>query len=337
MSSRSLPVPLRILGTGTFTPGRRVESTEFDARWRKPAGWTQRHTGIDHRHHATADETTSAMAAHAAREALDRAGLQARDLDLVVSACSVMEQAIPCSAVFVHRRLGLEGTGIAAFDVNATCLSFLAALDMVACMLAAGRLERALIVSSEIASAGLNWDDPDSAPLFGDGAAAVVVSRAPADSRSQLLAAHMETYSEGAELCRVRAGGTRLRVADDMDAYRDAARFEMAGKATYRLAAQLLPGYLARLFGRAGVTLDDLDAFVPHQASDKALAHLQHALRLPEDRLVRILSTHGNQMAASIPTALHRAIDAGRIVRDDLVALVGSGAGLSFGGAVLRY
>ena len=138
---------LRILGTGEYIPSRRVESADFDARWKKPTGWTRRHVGIDYRHYAADHETASMMAARAAEDALARAGLRADEMDCVVSACSVMEQAIPCSAVLVHRRLGLEGTGIPAFDINSTCLSFVTALDLISTAIAAGRYKKVLIVT----------------------------------------------------------------------------------------------------------------------------------------------------------------------------------------------
>ncbi|MDQ8035352.1 MAG: 3-oxoacyl-[acyl-carrier-protein] synthase III C-terminal domain-containing protein [Bordetella sp.] len=336
-ATRSPPLPLRILGTGEYRPSQRIESTQFDQRWGKPEGWTRRHVGIDHRYFAGADETASRMAAAAARDALARAGLAAEELDAVVSVAGVMEQAIPCTAVLVHRELGLAGSGIPAFDVNATCLGFLVALDLVAAAMAVGRYRRVLLVAGEIASAGLDGSDEDTAALFGDGGAAVVLEAAAPGDGSALLATHMETFSEGAEFCRVRAGGTRLRVADDPAAFLAASRFEMSGRATYRLAAQKLPGFMRGLFQRAGVGVGDLACMIPHQASVKALDHLQRALRLPSDALVRILETHGNQMAASIPLALHHAIEAGRLRRGDLFAMVGSGAGLSFAGAVLRY
>lgn len=331
------PIPLRITGTGEYVPSRRVGSEEFDARWAKPAGWTRRQVGIDCRYYATAEEPASFMAARAAEDALRRAGLRADQLDCVISACSVMEQAIPCTAVLVQRRLGLAGSGIPAFDINATCLGFVVALDLAAAAIAVGRYRRVLIVSSEVASAGLDWDDQETAALFGDGAAAAVIEACADEEGSQFIAAHMETYSEGAELCRVRAGGTRLRIADGLEAFQQGAYFEMSGRATYRLAAQHLPRFMDRLSSRAGVAVGDLKKLVPHQASAKALRHLEVALGLRADRLVRVLETRGNQMAASIPIALHGAIERGEIARGDLVALVGSGAGLSFGGAVLRY
>ena len=331
------PSSLRILGTGEYIPSRRVESADFDLRWKKSAGWTRRHVGIDYRHYAAEYETASMMAAKAAEEAFQRAGIGAGDVDCVVSACSVMEQAIPCSAVLVHRQLGLEGTGIPAFDINATCLSFVTALDLISTAIAAGRYKKVLIVSSEIPSAGMNWNDMDTAALFGDGAAAVVVSACSVNEGSQFIAAHMETYSEGAEFCQVRSGGTRMRIDDGVEEFTAGTRFEMSGKATYRLAAKHLPGFMERLFKRANISIKDIKKLMPHQASTKALKHLEAALHLPPNAMVRVLATRGNQMAASIPIALHHAITHKQIERGDLIALVGSGAGLSFGGAVLRY
>jgi 3-oxoacyl-[acyl-carrier-protein] synthase-3 len=326
---------IQILGTGECLPATRVASSDLDRRWNKPTGWTRKHSGIDGRYFAGADETSSRMAARAARQALDEAGLRADELDLIVSACSVMEQPIPCTGALVQRELGLQTSGIPAFDVNATCLSFLMAVDLVATMIVAGRYRRVLVVSSEIASAGLPWDDPATAMLFGDGAMAAVLAPSP-DRDAGVLAAHFETYSEGAEFCQIRAGGTRLRLHEDAEDFARGAVFRMDGRATYKIAAQRLPAFLDRLLTRAGVDLDAIAAIVPHQASDKALRHLQAALALPDDKLVRVLPERGNQMAASVGVALHHARTSGRVRRGDVVALVGSGAGLSFGGVVLR-
>lgn len=327
---------LRILGTGSYLPERIVTSLELDRRWQKADGWTERLSGVRSRHVASKRESTSMMGAAAARVALAAAQLEARDLDCIVSACSVMEQAIPCSAVLIQRSLGLDTARTPAFDVNATCLSFLVALDLIACAIAAGRYERVLIVSSEIASCGIDYDNHETAALFGDGAAAAIVSRSE-DADTGIVASLFETYSDGAELCQVRAGGTRLRPADDEREWHAGTKFEMNGRATYRMAAQRLPGFLDRLMTRAELTTDDLHVIVPHQASGKALSHLQDALGLSPHALIRVLSTHGNQIAASIPSALHAGIASGAIARGNTIALVGSGAGLSFGGVVLKY
>ncbi|HUB91242.1 MAG TPA: 3-oxoacyl-[acyl-carrier-protein] synthase III C-terminal domain-containing protein [Dyella sp.] len=328
---------VQILGTGEYVPSHCVYSSALDERWHKPAGWIARHAGIERRYYATEDETSSLMAARAAHSALVAAGLEAGELDCIVSACSVMEQAIPCSAVLIQRQLGLGESGIPAFDINATCLSFLAALDTMSMAIAAGRYRRVLIVSSEIASAGLREDDADTAMLFGDGAGAVVLGPASKESGAGIRGAHFETYAVGAELCQVRSGGTRIRPRGNMQAFLDGACFEMHGRHTYRMAAQRLPAFLERLSACAGTSLDHIDRIIPHQASAKALAHLEALLGVPAGKLVKVLVERGNQMAASIPVTLHHAVTTGKVKRGDAVALIGSGAGLSFGGAILTY
>jgi 3-oxoacyl-[acyl-carrier-protein] synthase-3 len=329
-------LPLRILGTGVYRPREVIDSVAFDRRWQREPGWTERHCGVARRHRAAPDETSSWMGARAAEAALAAAGVDGTGLDAVVSACSVMEQAIPCLGVQIQQRLGLGASGIPAFDVNATCLGFMAALDLVASALATGRYRRVLIVSSEVASAGLDDNDPNTAPLFGDGAAAVVLDRAP-DAASALLACQLATYGDGHELCQLRAGGTRLRVGDDPVAHAVGARFTMDGRGLYRLTRSHLPPFVERLLAAAGRGLDGIDCIVPHQASGQGLDHMVAALGMAPERVVRILPEVGNQIAASLPSALHQAIVDGRLRRGQHCLLLGTGAGLSLGGAVLRY
>ncbi|MDR1076593.1 MAG: ketoacyl-ACP synthase III [Xanthomonadaceae bacterium] len=329
------PLALRIVGTGEYLPERIRHSSEFDRRWGKPDGWTFHHSGVMSRHVADAHETSSYMGAMAARRALAVAGLA--QTDCLISACSVMEQPIPCLGALLQRELGWGNSGIPAFDVNATCLSFLVALDIAAMAVAANRYRRILIVASEVPSCGLNLENTETAPLFGDGAVAVIVEAGDGGGGSWLLGSRLETYGDGAEHCRVRAGGTRLRVEDDIEAFVQGAHFEMDGRMVYRQAAQLLPGFLQRLFAGAGMGIDAMQWLVPHQASGKALEHVQKSLCLPAGRMVHILRNHGNQLSASIPAGLHHLIQDGCLRRGDHVALLGTGAGLALGGAILRY
>lgn len=334
--SPARPLPVRLLGTGAVLPGRGVPSTDFDTRFGRPDGTTEQLTGIHTRHVASDGDTSARLGARAATAALLAAGLRADAIDCLVSACSVMQQALPCLAAQIQRELGLGQSGIPAFDVNATCLSFVAGLEVAAGMIGNGRCEHVLLVSSEIASSGVDPTDAVTAPMFGDGAAAVVLGPAAA-APSALLALDLATYGDDADLCQVRAGGTALRVHDDPAAYQRAAYFTMDGPALYRRTARLLPPFFARLLARAGIGADELACVVPHQASGKALDHIVRTLALPGDRVVRTLPELGNQVAASLPTALHHAIATGRLRRGQLFALLGTGAGLSLGGAVLRY
>ena len=310
-------------------------SEEIDRRLMKPDGWTAANFAIHSRGVASGAETSSSLGAAAGLVALAAAGWQPGDLDVIIGACGVMEQPIPGTACLIQRRLGLGASGIPAFDVNATCLSFLVALDLVGLGFAAGRWRRALIVSADIASAALDFEQPEAAVIFGDGAAAIAVEAAP--GASALLGYRLETYGDGAELCALEAGGTRLRPHDDLPGFLAHSRFRMDGPGVFLATARRFPRFRARLLEECRVSADEIDLIVPHQASAAALDHLRRAFPAAPDRVVDIFADHGNQIAASLPSALHAAIATGRLQRGDLALLVGTAAGVSLGGAVIRY
>jgi 3-oxoacyl-[acyl-carrier-protein] synthase III len=329
-------IALQILGTGEYVPRQCIESTELDRRWQKTEGWTASQTGVTSRAYAADDENVVVMGASAARQALAAAEIDAGEVDAIIAVGSVPYQAIPCTAVFIQRELGLGNSGIAAFDVNSTCLGFLVALDLVSHAIAAGRYRHVLIVASERASQGLNNDDASTAGLFGDGAGAVLLG-VPRRLGAQLRAAYVQSYGDGVECCQIRAGGSRLPPRASMSEFLSGTHFEMRGRQTYKMAAELLPGFLQSLWERAASRVEEIDVWVPHQASGRAITHLQSALELPLDRFVLTLPTHGNQVSASLPVALHRGITEQRIRPGARIALIGTGAGISIGGAVLDF
>lgn len=325
-----------ILGTGHALPARKVSSDELDERLAHPPGTVARVGGVARRHFATPEENAAVLGARAARQALAAAGLTLEDVDCLVAASGTMDQGMPCNAALMHRELGLAGRAIPAFDVNASCLGFLAALDTLSWPIVAGRYRRVLVVAADIASCGLDWSILESTAIFGDGAAAVL-GPTPEGLASRILAADLATLSDGADLCRIPAGGSRhhpSRVGDD---FVRLALFQMDGRAVFRLAAARLPDFVEDLLARAGVDRDQLDWIVPHQASHLALAHLTKRLGFAPERVVDIFADHGNQVAASLPTALDIAIRDGRIRRGQRLLLLGTGAGLSLGGMVLEY
>jgi 3-oxoacyl-[acyl-carrier-protein] synthase-3 len=329
--------PLKITGTGVYRPLNRVASSAIDEKISKGAGWTEANFMIGERGVASSDETTSSMGAAAAIQACDAAGIAPADVDVIIGACGVMEQPIPGTSVLIQEKLGLGSSGIPTFDVNATCLSFLAALDVVAMGIGSGRWSRALIVSSDIASAALDFTDPGASVIFGDGAAAAVIERSQGEDGPSLLASRIETYGSGYQLCELRSGGTRLRPHDDLEAFLSASRFRMDGPGVYRAARKRAPRLMQKLLARAQVSLDDIDVVVPHQASAHGLNYLHDVLRIPQERIVNVFHNCGNQIAASLPTALHEAVSSGRLKRGDLALLIGTAAGISIGAAVIRY
>jgi 3-oxoacyl-[acyl-carrier-protein] synthase III len=335
-----LPVTSPVMsGMGMALPAHLVASTEIDQRLGKPNGWLERACGVASRHVAGPDETQEAMAAAAARSALKDAGLELADVDLLLFGAAVGRQPIPATAPLVKRELGGAALAFPAYDVNATCLSALVAMDLAALHLAAGRARHVLVVTSEIASRALPWHDaPDTAGLFGDGAAAFVMSVA-GDGRSvrpRFGAFHMETFAEGYEACTLASGGTGIDYHADPEGFARSAYFRMDGKALYRVTASALPGFLDRLLVRAGVCREDIDLVIPHQASPHALAHIIRRGGFAPERVFDRVRTIGNQVAASIPVALNLAAADGRLQPGMRVLLIGTSAGVSLGGAILE-
>jgi 3-oxoacyl-[acyl-carrier-protein] synthase III len=334
------PIPerrIRIVATGSYVPRTAVYSSQIDDKLNKRKGWTKRLFQIDKRHFAEADETTSYMAARAAQVALQRAGMTAGDLDCIVAACGVGEQPIPSTAVLVQNKLGLGKSGIAAFDVNSTCLSFVTAFELVADAIAMGRFRRALIVSSDIASCGLDWSNPEAAAIFGDGAAAVIVQRPDGDDGGRLLASGMATYGSFQDVCRLEAGGTRVVPNREEDGFWSRTRFIMDGPAALTCVLTYLPGFLEQLTRKAAIATKDLDLLILHQASSFSLNAVQKHLGFASEKMIRIFADYGNQIAASIPHTLDRAITSDRIRRGDRIMLLGTSAGISFGGLIVEY
>lgn len=327
---------VKITGMGRYLPRNKVLSTELDAKLNLPEGSVQKKSGLISRHFVSPDETTSYMGAQAALVAIQKAKIQLTDIDAIISACGVGEQAIPCTAALIQKQLGLEQSGIACFDINSTCLSFVTALDIASYLLEGGRFKRILIVSSDIASSGINWTDMETCTIFGDGAAACVLEKSHGDNR--ILASHHETHSIGSNFCKVEAGGTRLPTkAKDALQNPEQALFYMEGKRVFKLASKLLDNLVDNLFKKAQVTLNDIHWVIPHQASLLAMHHIQKRLDIPDEKYVSIYPHHGNQIAASIPTALCHLIESDQLQRGQLVLLLGTGAGIAAGGIILEY
>ena len=327
-------LPLKIVGVGRYLPARVVPSAEVEALCGLPAGWIERRSGVRERRWVSG-ETSSAMGAAAAREAVADAGLALEDLDLILNASGTPEQAIPDGGPLIQRQLGLGASGLPALSVHATCLSFLAALDLSASLLATGRYRTILIVTAEIGSVGINVREPESASLMGDAAAAVVVTRTPPGEAAGLLAARLETYGDGADLTAIRGGGTR-RHPNGADTQPEDNLFHMDGPQVLRMALRYSGAFLEQLRPGLSQGLGGIRLVVPHQPSKMGLKAME-MFGWPADQIVRTLDRLGNCVAASIPCTLYEAIRGGRLQRGDEVLLVGTGAGLSIGGVILTY
>lgn len=324
---------IKIVSMGKYLPQNKVLSSDLDTKFSLPSGSIAKKSGLISRHFVQPHETTSYMGAKAALEALKNANLKLTDIDVIVSACGVGEQAIPSTATLIQKQLGLETSAIACFDINSTCLSFLSALDIMAYLIEARRYKRALIVSSDIPSAGINWQDMDTCTIFGDGAAACIIEKS--DGSSRIIGRHMETHSIGANYCKLEAGGTRIPPSHPESV--NHALFYMNGKKVFKLARRIITNTKEVIFTQAGLTNNDIDWFVPHQASLLAMHHVRKSLNIAPEKFVDIFATHGNQMACSIPTALYSLIESHKLKRGHLIYLFGTGAGISSGGIIMEY
>ncbi|MEW6278316.1 MAG: 3-oxoacyl-[acyl-carrier-protein] synthase III C-terminal domain-containing protein [Candidatus Eremiobacterota bacterium] len=317
---------VRIAGLGRCLPGRVVASLELDRLCGLPAGRTERATGVRERRWVHF-ESASEMAAVAAREALEEAGALP---DLILNASGTAEQFLPDGGPLLQRELGLSG--VPSFSVHATCLSFLVALDVAACLIARGSHRCVLVSSSEVTSRGLNFSQPESAGLMGDGAAAAVLL---SDRRSRFLSYRMRTYPEGVELAQVRGGGTR-RPPGWPETRPEDHLFHMQGPPMLRMFRRRAPAFLEELRPGLSRGLGPVRLVIPHQPSRMGLKTLSDFGWEPE-RIASSLPHLGNCVAASLPLTLYEAARADRLERGDEVLLLGTGAGLSIAGLILSW
>lgn len=331
--TQTLAVTIR--GSGRSLPQRRITTAQIASDLGIAAGRLERATGVLARHVCETEDQIS-LATTASQIALDDSGMDAGQIDLLIFAAAVPYQPIPATAPLLMRSLGIPDGKAAAFDVNATCLSFVSAFDIAARQIATGAAQHVLVVSSEIASRALPWaDDPETAALFGDGAAAVVLTASAPQSPACMAAMRLRSYPSAYEACTLGAGGTRFDFHRDPAGFTAHSTFGMDGKVLFRLAAQHFNGFVDDLLAGAGWPRSAVDLVVPHQASPAGLLHMIRQTGFVAEKVVNIAADCGNQIAASIPFAFDVARRDGRISAGDKVLLLGTSAGVSFGGIAL--
>lgn len=328
---------VKIRAMGAYLPRRIVRSAELDEKLGLAAGTLEKLSGVQTRHYASEDETSSVMGAYACMSALEKAGLNFGDIDAVVSASGTYEQPIPCNAALIQKAMGQEESGTSCFDVNSTCLGFVVGLDVVSSMIESGRWRRVLLVSTDIASVGLPWHQLEACALFGDGAVAAVIEKTPPGETARIICSHQETYSSGSEICEITGGGTRVHPRNHDNKEDKRFLFSMDGRKVFRQASERLPGFIEKFEQKLGFELNKCDMVVPHQASGSAMELMRRKLGLEPEAWMNIISEYGNMIAASIPLALKLAVDQGRVKRGDRVSLIGTSAGFSIGALALEY
>jgi 3-oxoacyl-[acyl-carrier-protein] synthase-3 len=318
----------RITGTGSYLPPRRLSNADLVAELaghgvESSDDWIVERTGIRARHFAADGVFSSDLALPACRAALEAAGLQARDIDLIIVATSTPDMVFPSTACILQHKLGAAGG--AAFDVQAVCSGFVYALTVADAMIRTGAANKALVVGSEIFSRILDFKDRTTCVLFGDGAGAVVLE---ASEVPGILASDLHADGSHVGILCVPghvAGGQVL--GDPL--------LKMDGQAVFKLAVGLLEGAARAVLSKAGKTEADIDWLVPHQANIRIIQSTARKLKLSMDKVIVTLDQHGNTSAASIPLALDAAVRSGLIQPGDTLMLEGVGGGFTWGAVLL--
>ena len=318
-----------VLGVGSCLPKKLVTNDELAKQMDTSDEWIVQRTGIKQRHIAGPGETTSTLGEGAARAALAEAGLEANDIDLVIVATSTPDWTFPSTATQIQVALGL--THGAAFDLQAVCSGFVFAVATADKFLRSGSHKRALVIGAETFSRIIDWNDRTTCVLFGDGAGAIVLEARPStgslDERG-VLTTHLR--SDG----RHRA---KLHVDGGPSATQTVGHLRMEGKEVFRFAVGQVTDVVTDAFAATGLTAQDLNWFVPHQANRRIIDMSAHKLGIAPEKVVATVQLHGNTSAASVPLALSVARKDGRIKDGDLVMLEAVGGGFTWGSALIRW
>lgn len=313
-----------VLGVGSALPRRRVTNDELAGSIDTSDEWIVERTGIRSRYIAGEGETTASLAADAARRALEHAGIPASEIDLIVLATATPDQTFPSSATKVQAALGIPDC--IAFDVHAVCTGFLYALSIADSMLRSGNAGKALVIGAETFSRILDWEDRATCVLFGDGAGALVLGAGESDSG--VLATKLHADGRHNDLLFVDGGPSTTGTVG---------KLRMKGREVFRHAVVNLAEVLNEVLEEAGLSADDVDWVVPHQANARILDATAKKLGLPPEKVIVTVGEHANTSAASVPLAFDTAVRDGRIKRGDIVVLEAMGGGFTWGAAVLRY
>lgn len=318
----------RITGTGSYLPEKVLTNQDLEQMMETSDEWIRERTGIKRRHIAADGETTSDMSLIAARRAIEAAGIDAAALDMILIGTTTPDKVFPSTACILQRKLGI--TGCAAMDLQAACSGFVYALDVADRFIRSGGGEKVLVIGAETLSRLTNWEDRTTAVLFGDGAGAVVLE---ADDEQGIVSTHIHSDGHQEELLHVPQG-----ISQGYDVTRAGeAYIHMNGNAVFRKAVGTLDTIARETLAGNGISQDDIDWFVPHQANLRIITAAAKKLGMPMERVVVTVDEHANTSAASIPLALDIAVRDGRIKRGELLLLEAFGAGFTWGSALIRY
>lgn len=313
-----------IMATGSYLPERIMTNAELESMVDTSDEWIQTRTGIKKRHIAAEDETTGDMAEQAARQAIAAADIDVNSIDLIILATSTPDLIYPSTACLLQNRLGIHN-GCAAFDIQAVCSGFVYALSIADKYIKSGTAKHALIIGADTNSKILDWTDRSTCVVFGDGAGAVILQ---ANDEPGIYSTHLHADGAYADLLQVPAGVSNRKGEPFI---------KMRGNEVFKIAVKTLGDIVTETLDANGITKNDIDWLVPHQANIRIIAATAKKLDLSMDKVILTVAEHGNTSAGSIPLALDTAVRAGDIKRGQTLLLEAFGGGFTWGSALLKY
>jgi 3-oxoacyl-[acyl-carrier-protein] synthase-3 len=324
--------PVGVLGTGKYVPERILTNFDLEQIVDTNDEWIRTRTGIKERRIAAPEQAASDLALLAARQAIEKAGITAAELDLIIVATVTPDMPFPSTACIVQEQLGAKKA--AAFDLMAACSGFIYGLANASNFIAMGTYRYALIIGVEVLSKITDYSDRNTCVLFGDGAGAVVIGEVPEGRGFKSF--EIGADGTGGPLLKVQAGGSRIPAsADTLDQKQHF--LYMAGAEVFKFAVRVMGSAAEEAVRKAGLDKEDIDLLVPHQANIRIIQSSLHRLNMSEDKCVINVDRYGNVGAASIPMALAEADEQGRLKAGDKIVMVGFGAGLTWGASVLVW
>lgn len=325
------PRSARISGSGHFCPDKILTNADLEKIVDTTDEWITTRTGIKERRIADQSEACSDLAVRAAERALSMSGVDPADLDAIIVGTISGDTQFPATAVYVQHRMGARNA--AAFDVSAACSGFIYAVNIGHGMIASGQMERVLVIGAEMLSKVTDWEDRSTCVLFGDGAGAVVMEACPLGEG--ILSARMKSDGSLADLLIIPGGGTRKPLTSASFSEREQF-IRMKGDGVFKYAVRAMADATRAGLEEAGMTIDDIDLLVPHQANVRIIDAMNERLKVPREKVVINLDRYGNTSSASIPIAYDEAVREGRVKPGDLVVLTGFGGGFTWGSVVFR-
>lgn len=321
-----------ILGLGSYVPEKVLTNDDIAKIVDTSHDWIVSRTGIEERRIAGENESTSDMSAIAAKRALEDANLKAEDIDLIILATLTPDMLIPSTACLVQSKIGAKNA--AAFDLEAGCSGFVYGLTVARQFVATGMYKNVLVIGAEVLSRMVDWQDRNTCILFGDGAGAAVVG--PVEDGTGILSMTMGADGDGGKFLLIPAGGATMPATEQTLADR-LHYIRMDGSEVFKFAVRTMGRASIEVVEKAGYKVEDIDFLVPHQANTRIINSAAKKLKLSEDKVYVNLNKYGNMSAASVPVALDEAVKLGKIKKDDLVVLVGFGAGLTWGSCFIKW